>query len=161
MTLREHFIFWATKVIYIFFFIVLPVLTIGLLKAILFYSIAAFSCGWIISVIFQLAHIVEDTSFPVPSESSNKMEENWVIHQLSTTVNFSTNSKIISWFSGGLNYQIEHHLFPKISHIHYPQISKLIKELCVEHDVQYVEYPTLFCALRSHVKHLKTVGVQR
>ncbi len=159
MTASEHTMFWFTKVFHIFLFIVLPIFMLGVVKAVLFYLITAFICGWVISVVFQLAHVLEDTAFPVPAENSNKIEENWMIHQLNTTANFSTKSKIVSWFTGGLNFQVEHHLFPKISHIHYPQINKLVKKICKQHNVPYVEHPTVFSAIKSHVKYLKTVGV--
>ena len=83
--------------------------------------------GFVISIVFQLAHTVEHTEFPMPNEATNKIENEWAIHQVATTANFSTGNKLISWLVGGLNFQIEHHLFPKISHIHYPAISKIIK----------------------------------
>lgn len=159
MSVSEHIMFWFTKVSHIFLFIVLPILMLGVVKAILFYLIAAFICGWVISVVFQLAHILEDTTFPMPAEDSNKIEQNWMIHQLHTTANFSTKSKIVSWFTGGLNFQVEHHLFPKVSHIHYPQINKLVKEVCMQYNVRYVEHPTVLSAIKSHVRYLKSIGV--
>jgi linoleoyl-CoA desaturase len=159
MSFGEHVIFWLTKLVYVILFMAIPIIKIGALKAMSIYVITAFSCGWTISVIFQLAHIVEDASFPKPCEKANKIEENWVVHQLTTTANFSTKSKIISWFAGGLNFQIEHHLFPKISHIHYPQISKLIKETCEQYNIQYMEHPTIWSAIKSHVKYLRVIGV--
>jgi linoleoyl-CoA desaturase len=94
----------------------------------------------------------------MPNEATNKMEDEWAIHQLKTTANFATKSRIISWFVGGLNFQIEHHLFPKISHIHYPVISKIIKQACQEYNVEYVEYPHMYQAVFSHVAFLKQMG---
>jgi len=158
MNTREHLIFWASKIIYLFIFLIFPIIKLGLLKTIIGFLLASFICGWAISIIFQMAHLVEDSSFPLPEANTQKMEEDWTVHQLESTANFSTRSKIISWFSGGLNFQIEHHLFPRISHVHYPAISKLVKETCLQYNVRYMEYPTFMSALRSHVAYLKTVG---
>lgn len=159
MNMKEHVIFWLSKAVFIFIFIVLPVLHVGLLETIVGYTLASFVCGFVLSIVFQLAHVVEGPSFPLADTKTQTLEQEWTIHQLATTANFSTSSKIISWFVGGLNFQIEHHLFPKISHVHYPVISKMVKEVCLQFNVRYIEYPTLFSALRSHVVYLKNVGV--
>ncbi|MBS1564362.1 MAG: fatty acid desaturase, partial [Bacteroidetes bacterium] len=89
---------------------------------------------------------------------SGRLEDEWAIHQLKTTANFATNNKVISWLVGGLNFQIEHHLFPKISHVHYPAISKIIKKACAEYGIQYIEYRRMRYALASHVAFLKHMG---
>ena len=91
-------------------------------------------------MVFQLAHTVEHTSFPVPDEDTGRLEDEWAVHQLKTTANFATNNKVVSWLVGGLNFQIEHHLFPKISHVHYPAISKIIRNACEEYGIPYIEY---------------------
>ena len=114
--------------------------------------------GLILSVVFQLAHTVEETAFPVPDGDANRIENEWAIHQIETTANFATKNKIISWLVGGLNFQIEHHLFPKVSHIHYPEISKIIKQTCTEFGVKYIEYRRMRHALVSHTMHLKKMG---
>jgi linoleoyl-CoA desaturase len=103
-----------------------------------------------------LAHTIEETSFPEPVDG--KMPDDWAVHQLKTTANFATSNKVISWLVGGLNYQIEHHLFPKISHVHYPEISKIIRDACREYGVQYIEHPKMRIALASHVNHLRHLG---
>ncbi|MBI2966789.1 MAG: acyl-CoA desaturase [Bacteroidetes bacterium] len=159
MNLREHFIFWGSKAIYLFIFIGLPVLQIGFWETLTGYLVISFVCGWVLSVVFQLAHVVEDTSFAVPDPNSIKLVKDWTRHQIATTANFSPESKIISWFTGGLNFQIEHHLFPKVSHIHYPAVSKIVKDACRGFNVRYIEYSTFFMALKSHVLYLKTVGI--
>lgn len=158
MTFLDHIKFWGSKIFYIGAFIVLPMFTVGVVSTIVGYLIVAFFCGFIISVVFQLAHVVEHADFPQPSETTNKIEQEWAIHQVTTTVNFATRNKWISWFVGGLNYQVEHHLFPRISHIHYPQISKLVRETCKQFNIAYLEYPTMLSAIRSHVTHLKIMG---
>lgn len=158
MSLKDHFIFWISKLLYILAFLIIPIFKVGLLDTIIGYLVIAFVCGLIIAVVFQLAHIIEDTHFPASSQVSTQIEQEWAVHQIMTTANFSTKSKIVSWFTGGLNYQIEHHLFPKVSHIHYPQISKLVKATCEQFNLNYIEFPTVFAAVRSHVAYLRLTG---
>jgi linoleoyl-CoA desaturase len=158
MKQHEHFGFWLSKVAYFGIFIIVPGFVLGWGPALIGYTIACAVCGLVLSIVFQLAHVVEDAGFPMPDEHTHKIDENWYVHQLSTTANFATESKIVSWFVGGLNFQVEHHLFPRISHIHYPAINKLVKELCAKYDVKYIEYPTVWSALAAHVSHLKSVG---
>ena len=158
MDVKEHVIFWCSKLFYVGMAIVLPMFFVGVVQTIVGYSIIAFVCGLIIAVVFQLAHIVEDASFSTPDKAVYKIEEEWAVHQVKTTANFATKSKIVSWFTGGLNFQVEHHLFPRISHIHYPKISELVRETCAQFNIPYMEYPTVLSAVRSHVVHLKQVG---
>jgi linoleoyl-CoA desaturase len=115
--------------------------------------------GFVWSVVFQLAHTVEDTAFPIAMANTNNIENEWAIHQIETTANFATKNKLISWLVGGLNFQIEHHLFPKISHVHYPAISKIIKSTCAEFNVKYIEFKKMRHAVLSHAMHLNRMGV--
>lgn len=156
--LKEHIIFWVTKLVYVFLFLVLPAMQVGITYTIVGYLITAMVCGFVISVVFQLAHIVTETEFPTAEPSTGVIDNEWTIHQLATTANFSTKSKLVSWFVGGLNFQVEHHLFPRISHAHYPALNELLKEVCAKYNVNYIEYPSVLSALRSHVVHLKRVG---
>ncbi len=158
MTTYEHLAFWIAKAGYYFMMIVLPIMLLGFIKWLVGFLIIAMVAGFVLSIVFQLAHTVEHTSFPVPEKVSNKIENEWALHQLSTTANFATKNKLISWLVGGLNFQIEHHLFPKISHIHYPAISKIIKQTCAEFGIKYMEYPKMRHAIVSHAAHLKQMG---
>jgi linoleoyl-CoA desaturase len=158
MEAKDHFYFWAYKFISYAIFIVTPMIMVGVVDTIIGYLIMTLVAGFILSIVFQLAHTVEHTQFPMPDEASGKMEDEWAIHQLKTTANFATRNRIVSWFVGGLNFQIEHHLFPKISHIHYPQISKIIRQACKEYNITYVEYPRMYQAIFSHVSFLKHMG---
>lgn len=113
--------------------------------------------GSILSAIFQPAHVMPDTEFPVPTEKGT-MENNWAIHQLLTTTNFAPKSRIFSWFVGGLNFQIEHHLFPNICHVHYKKISKIVKETAQEYGLPYYSQPNFAMALIEHTRFLKRLG---
>lgn len=159
MDLSEHLIFWISKVVYVVIFLVIPIYMTGFLNTLIAYLIMAFVAGVVLSVVFQLAHVVEDASFVMPTGESTLIENEWAKHQLETTFNFSTKSRFLSWLVGGLNFQVEHHLFPKISHIHYPNLNKIVKQTCKEFNVMYNEFPNLMSALRSHLLHLRSVGM--
>lgn len=158
LPLKEHIIFWATKLSYVSVYLVLPAIMVGWAPALIGWVIAGVSCGFCLAVVFQLAHVVEATQFPTPNEDTQKIEEEWMVHQLSTTANFATKSKVISWLLGGLNFQVEHHLFPRISHVHYPAINKLVKQTCLEFNVVYLEHRTMRHALASHLRHIHQLG---
>ncbi|HWB55100.1 MAG TPA: acyl-CoA desaturase, partial [Tepidisphaeraceae bacterium] len=125
------------------------------------YAIAAFVCGVVLSVVFQLAHCLGEAEFPVPVESEDgrtRLQTEWAVHQVQTTVNFARNNRLIGWYVGGLNFQIEHHLFHKICHIHYPALSKVVEQACGEFGIQYRSHPTFFAAVASHYQWLKLMG---
>ncbi|MEQ9104781.1 MAG: acyl-CoA desaturase [Rhodothermales bacterium] len=115
------------------------------------------TAGVILGVIFQLAHVVEGPEFPEPDEHGN-MEYNWLIHEMHTTANFAADNRLLSWYIGGLNYQIEHHLFPQICSIHYPVIGRIVRETAHEYGVPYHYNPTLTAAIRSHQRMLRKFG---
>ena len=116
--------------------------------------------GWILSVVFQLAHVVPDTYFPQPDEKG-LIPYSWAEHQLRTTMNFSTKNKWLSWYVGGLNFQVEHHFFTKICHVHYPDISEIVKKTAAEYGVPYYEKNTFGEALREHIAFLRMQGVPK
>ncbi len=157
MSAFDHFAFWTAKIGYAFMMIVLPIYLLGFTTWLIGFLVMTMFSGFILSIVFQLAHTVEETSFPVPQDNG-KIENEWAIHQIETTANFATRNKVICWLVGGLNFQIEHHLFPKISHIHYPAISKIIKETCHEFNVRYIEYRRMRHAISSHASYLKKMG---
>ena len=158
MSSFDHFAFWIAKVGYMIMMVILPIYMVGFVSWLVGFLILSMFAGFVLSIVFQLAHTVEHTSFPEPIEGTKDIENEWAIHQLETTANFATKNKLISWLVGGLNFQIEHHLFPRISHVHYPQISKIIKETCEEFNVKYIEFKRMRQAVVSHTLHLKRMG---
>jgi linoleoyl-CoA desaturase len=154
LSMREHIIFWVTKIIYVTVFVVLPILFAGWLPALIGFFIMTFFCGLFTSIVFQLAHVVELNQLP----TEKKITGDWAIHQIATTSNFGTSNKFLFWILGGLNFQIEHHLFPNVSHIHYPQISRLVKETCREFNIKYNEYSSMLVAMVSHIAYLRQMG---
>ena len=155
---NEHLIFWSTKVFYIVAYLIIPMMILGVAKAFIGFGIVLFVTGLCTAIVFQLAHVVEGTAFVQTTGESHKIEQEWAVHQVCTTANFATNNKFISWMLGGLNFQVEHHLFPRISHVHYPKINEFVKEACEEYNVTYLEYSTMLKAIRSHFSHIKKMG---
>lgn len=158
MKLMDHVSFWGFKLIHAIIFIVVPIYMVGFLPWLIGFAVYGMFAGLVLAMVFQMAHTVEGTHFPLPDKTTNKLEDEWALHQLKTTANFATGNKLISWLVGGLNFQVEHHLFPKISHIHYPAINKIIKQTCAEYGFPYLEYPRLRLAVASHIAHLRELG---
>lgn len=148
-----------SKVIYFGLILVFPIVVLKMpaLEYITGYLIMEAVAGVVLTVIFQLAHTVEHTTHPLPNENFT-IENNWAIHQLNTTVNFSRHNKLLSWYVGGLNFQVEHHLFPNICHIHYPAIAPIVKQTAEEYGIPYLENETFWKAFMSHVRTLQRFG---
>lgn len=113
--------------------------------------------GLMLSLTFQPAHVIPETNFPMP-DANYTIEEDWAIHQLRTTANFAPEARLLSWYMGGLNYQIEHHLFPNICHVHYRNISKIVRSTAEEFNLPYYSNKTFFQAIKAHGKMLKMLG---
>ncbi|TGE22374.1 acyl-CoA desaturase [Hymenobacter aquaticus] len=158
MTATDQGVFWGFKALHLLLFMALPIYLVGFWAWLVGFVVFGCVAGFCLSLVFQLAHTVEHAAFPMPHETTNKLEDEWAIHQIKTTANFATDNKVISWLVGGLNFQVEHHLFPKISHVHYPEISKIIKQMCQEFGVTYNEYPKMRYAVASHVSFLRQMG---
>ena len=148
------------KALYYLLFIAIPMITITSLAwywIIMGFVIMHMVEGLTISIIFQLAHIVEGLEFPEPNEDG-EMEENWAVHQLITTANFARKSRVASFLCGGLNFQIEHHLFPQVCHIHYRKISEIVYDTVKEYGLAYNENKTFMGAVFSHIRMMKQLG---
>jgi linoleoyl-CoA desaturase len=151
MTLSKLFYFAVMFFVPVFFF------HIPFLNILAGFLLMHFIAGVLLTVIFQLAHAVEDASHPLPNACGD-IENSWAVHQMKTTVNFSRKSKIISWYLGGLNFQVEHHLFPTVCHVHYPKISNIVKATAEEYNIPYLENTTFAGALSSHIRTLQRFG---
>ena len=161
MDIKEKILFWSSKAAYLFFFLALPTICVGFLPAILGFAIMHIALGLTLSIVFQLAHVVESTHFAnARLEETLQVEDEWAIHQVQTTADFATDNKLISWLTGGLNFQVEHHLFPKISHVHYPVIHQFVKNTCTEYAIRFNNYPSMRAAMHSHFTFMKQLGAQ-
>lgn len=149
----------ALKVFYVGYIIVLPLLFSGLPWYHVLGGFAAMHvvAGLALACIFQPAHVMEESEFPQP-DANSKINNNWAIHQIANTTNFAPNSRITSWFIGGLNYQIEHHLFPHVCHVHYPALSRIVQRVAEQYNIPYQVQPTFAHALWKHGAMLKKLG---
>ena len=154
---KEHIIFWVTKVLYVVVYLVIPIMLLGPAVALTGFAVISFVCGFALTLVFQLAHVVEITEFE-DGVNGIEIENEWAVHQVNTTADFATDNKIVSWFLGGLNFQVVHHLFPKISHVHYPALQKIVQNSCREYNVEYRSFPTLSMAINSHFRMMKSMG---
>jgi linoleoyl-CoA desaturase len=150
---------FVAKAVYYGWSIVLPLLVLDIpwWQFAIGYLVMHLTAGFILGVIFQLAHVVEGPEYPVP-DARGRMEDAWLVHEMETTANFARSSKLLSWYVGGLNFQIEHHLFPKVCSVHYPAISTIVKQTAEKFGVPYHDQPTLMYAVRSHLAMLKKLG---
>jgi len=154
---------WAwlvfTKAFYFTYSVALPLVLMDITwwQFLIGYAAWHLTAGIILGVVFQLAHVVEETGHPVPSETGD-IDNAWAQHQLATTHNFARKSGFLAWYVGGLNFQIEHHLFPKICSVHYPALSKIVKETADKHGVPYLEHNTMRGAVLSHYRALRMLG---
>jgi Fatty acid desaturase len=154
---KETFIFWLSKIYYVIAFIVIPIWIVGLNVWAIGFFMMHITMGLSLALVFQLAHVVEGAHFEF-ANGDLTIENDWAIHQVLTTANFAPKNLLVRWYVGGLNYQIEHHLFPRISHVHYPDISKIVKEVCAEFDIPYNEFSTTRRAVISHLKTMRDLG---
>jgi linoleoyl-CoA desaturase len=123
------------------------------------YAGAALVAGIVLSVVFQAAHCVEEAQFPLPDAGSGRVAHGWAVHQAHTTVNFARQSRVAAWLLGGLNFQIEHHLFPRIAHVHYPALSRLVEQACRDFGIRYAEHASFAAAMASHFRWLRRMGM--
>jgi len=150
--------FLSGKAIYLCLAFVIPLTQHSLSSVLLGFLAISMMMGIVFSIVFQLAHTVDTVQHPSDKDGGQHAE--WVVHQILTTSDFATSSRFLSVALGGLNFQREHHLFPKISHVHYPALARVVKQVCDEHNVKYAETPKLLDALRSHYRFLKLMGLK-
>ena len=151
-------IFVAGKVVFFTLAFGIPLLFHSLGAVLCFYVISGLVIGFLLSVVFQVAHCVEEAEFHVPHEETGLLEHAWAVHQAETSVNFSRHSRVVSWLVGGLNFQIEHHLFPKISHVHYPALSGLVEDTCRDFGIKYTVHRSFCAGIASHFRWLRRMG---
>jgi linoleoyl-CoA desaturase len=156
---KEWTVLIISKIVYYMVWLVLPLVVLDIVwwKVLLGFFVMHYTAGMILSLVFQLAHVVPKTVMPLPDTEGN-MKHTWAVHQFYTTSNFAPTNKFISWYTGGLNHQVEHHIFPHISHIHYGKIAKIVKDTALEFNLPYNEYKTTRRAVLEHFKQLGSLG---
>lgn len=148
-----------SKIMYYAIFLALPVLLVSIAWYWMLagFFIMHFTSGLILGTIFQSAHVVPTSDYPLP-DNNNELHTNWAVHQLHTTCDFAPKSKVFSWLIGGLNYQVVHHLFPNISHVHYKNIAILVQKTAKKYGLPYYVNKTFFGAVYQHLRMLKILG---
>ena len=146
------------KVLFFGWALVVPALFHRWRVVLLFYAMISFVVGLTLSVAFQLAHCVEEADFPQPRSGTDQLSSAWAVHHFQTTVDFARRSRLLTWYLGGLNFQIEHHLFPKICHVHYPRISGIVQAVCAEFGVRYAAHDRLLPAVYVFCHHTAIQG---
>jgi linoleoyl-CoA desaturase len=149
----------VSKIFYISYILIIPIifLPVSWWMVLVLFIIAHFICGLTLAIIFQSAHVVTGSQFPLP-DGNGKIDNNWAVHQLMTTADFSPGSRIFSWLIGGLNYQVEHHLFPNICHVHYRRIAQTVRDTALESDLPYRVQPSFASAILNHARMLRMLG---
>jgi len=155
---KEIALFIGYKVFFVGWSIVIPALYHPLWQVAIFHLVAAFTLGVTLACAFQLAHCVEEAQFPIAAPAGQLTNEDWQAHQVETTVDFARSNRLLGWFLGGLSFQVEHHLFPKVCHLHYEALSHIVEEVALKHGVRYRRNGTLRIAMSSHYRHLKKLG---
>jgi len=154
----ELVLFLGGKLVFFSLAFVVPLLFHSLLMVILFYFLVMAVAGVTLSVVFQLAHSIGETSDFPANQTEEMAQREWAVHQAATTANFGRKSRLLTWYVGGLNHQIEHHLFPRISHVHLPHLADTVQQVCREHGVPYHEHRTFWQAIVSHYVLLREMG---
>lgn len=147
------------KLVYYGWSLVIPLVVLPLpwWQILIGYLVMHLVAGTILGIVFQLAHVVEGTEHPTPNELG-EMEAAWMVHEMETTSNFARDNRLLSWYVGGLNFQVEHHLFPRVCSVHYPAISRIVEAVARRNGVAYNAQPTFRAAVRSHYVMLKRLG---
>jgi len=152
-------IFIAGKAVFFTLALVIPMLLHPWWLVLPVYAAATYVEGLALSIVFQLAHCVEDADFPLPRQDTGRMEFEWASHQVETTVDFARQNGLLSWFIGGLNFQIEHHLFPQICHVNYAALAPLVEDTCREFGLRYTVHQTFLAGVASHFRWLRRMGM--
>jgi linoleoyl-CoA desaturase len=157
-SVSEATLFFLTKFFYFGYMLVLPMFFHPVWQVLAFFIIVHLVLGFTMAIVFQLAHIVGDNTFPAPNPQDGSIDNEWAIHEVETTADFAPKNRIAAWYLGGLNFQIEHHLFPRICHIHYPALSRIVEATCRDFGIKYVSYPTIWAAIVAHYRFVKELG---
>lgn len=155
----EWVLFFGGKLVFYGLAFVIPMLIHPVMTVLFFYGVVAVVTGIALSMVFQVVHVVEEAGFPMPRPDTGCIENTWAVHQVETTVDYARNSRSVIWLVGALNFQIEHHMFPRLSHVNYPAISSLVEATCRDFGVKYSEHKSFRAGLASHFRWLRRMGL--
>ena len=158
MNVADKITFWAGKLVYFAIMFAIPLMVFPWWQVLTGFVIVMLTVGLIMGVVFQLAHINGEATFPEPVGSPKRIENEWAVHQVETTTDFAPRNWLLNFYVGGLNYQIEHHLLPHICHLNYPRLAPIVRATCEEFGVHYNCYPTWRQAFVAHLRELRVLG---
>ena len=148
---RAEFLF--DKGLYLLLFVLPPFIVLPPVWAAAAFMLFHFVLSWVLAVVFQLAHLTPGMEF-----DGVRAGDDWALHQLRTTADFATGSRLATWFTGGLNHQIEHHQIPNVAHTHYSGLRPIVRAIAERHGVQCHDLGGVSAALRQHFALLRTLG---
>ena len=160
MTPSDKIAFWLGKLFFFTVMFALPLQVFPWWQVLIGFFIVMMTVGLVLGIVFQLAHILEIVNFPEPVGAPPHMENEWAIHQVQTTANFAPGNKLLNFYVGGLNYQVEHHLLPHVCHLNYPRVAPIVRQTCEEFGIRYNSYSTWRGAFVSHWRELRKLGRQ-
>jgi linoleoyl-CoA desaturase len=158
MSATDKVTFWAGKLFFFVIMFALPLLVFPWWQVLIGFLVVMLTVGLILGVVFQLAHICADAAFPAPIGNPPRIDNEWAVHQVETTVDFAPHNRVLDWYIGGLNYQIEHHLLPHICHLNYPRLAPIVRATCEEFGVRYTCHATWREAFAWHWRELRLLG---
>jgi linoleoyl-CoA desaturase len=158
MSATDKVTFWAGKLFFFVIMFALPLLVFPWWQVLIGFLVVMLTVGLILGVVFQLAHICADAAFPAPIGNPPRIDNEWAVHQVETTVDFAPHNRVLDWYIGGLNYQIEHHLLPHICHLNYPRLAPIVRATCEEFGVRYTCHATRREAFAWHWRELRLLG---
>ena len=154
----ELVIFVVGKVVFFTWAVFIPLMFHSFFTVLFYYIVGAVMLGSAMAVVFQLPHCVAQAKFPLPRKDTGRMETPWAVHQAQATLDFGRPNRILRWPLGGLNFHLEHHLFPTICHVHYPAITKIVEQACRDHGVEYAEHQSFRAGFAAHYRWLRRMG---
>lgn len=150
--------FWIGKLYFFVIMFALPLTVFPWWQVLIGFLIVFVTFGVVVATIFQLAHISGDAAFPEPVGDPLHIDDEWAIHEVETTLDFAPNNRLLNWYIGGLNYQIEHHLLPHVCHLNYPRLAPIVRATCEEFGIRYTCYPTWRQAFYCHWQELRLLS---
>jgi linoleoyl-CoA desaturase len=148
----------AGKAVFIAWAIVTPVLVFRSVWVVALFLFGSLTLGVVLSTVFQLAHAVPDAAFHSARPGDQRMPTSWAEHQVRATVDFARSNRVLGWYVGGLNFQVEHHLLPDVCHVHYPALAGMVGAACAAHGIPYRAQPSLRGAIAAHYRYLRALG---
>jgi linoleoyl-CoA desaturase len=139
----------------------IPLFFHSLTQVLFYYALAMIVEGSTLSLIFILPHGVGDAEFPMPvpvAGNKSALPYSRAEHQARVTVDFKRKNPIVTWLVGGLNFHREHHLFPSVSHVHYPRIAGIVDEVCEQFNIPHVNHRSYAVGLSAHYRWLRRMG---